>query len=62
MYTNVLIKLFGVFRKVNERYYVPHFINMMVHATSGLEQDGEGVGRAMSSSAVARVQGGGGLG
>ena len=55
------MKSFWVFRKVNETYYLPHFINITVHAVSGLEEKGEGVGTAISSVAAVRVWNGRGL-
>lgn len=41
---------------------MPYFTNIIVHVISDLEEDGEGVGRAISSFAAVQVQNGSGLG
>lgn len=49
------MEVFWVFRRVNEMYYLPHFMNITVHAVSGLEENEEGVGTAIRSFAAVRV-------
>lgn len=54
----ILVEMVWVFRKVNEMSYLPHLINVTIHAVCGLEENGAGVRTVMSSFAAVQVRNG----